>query len=132
MRQHLVGVARQGEQQPVFRRGQAHLGAVKRHPAGGAVDEQAALIEDEGSGVAAASGMALRHADARDQLRGGERLGQVIVGPQFERGDLVALAVARRQDHDRRRAPVANAADDVHAVHVGQAQIEQDHVRAPA
>ena len=39
--------------------------------------------------------------DPRQQLAGGERLGDVVVGAGLERGDLVLLLGARRQQHDR-------------------------------
>ena len=46
--------------------------------------------------------------DPREQLGEGERLGDVVVGAEPERGDLVELAVARRQ-HDHRHEVVGRA-----------------------
>ena len=72
--------------------------------------------------------VAQRHAHAREQLAGAERLRQVVVGPGVERLDLVRLLPARGDDHDRHGAPVADAAHDLDAVEVGQAEVEQHEV----
>jgi hypothetical protein len=45
-----------------------------------------------------------QRADARHQLCGRERLGQVVVGPGVEPGDLVGVERARRQHDDRQGA----------------------------
>ena len=45
--------------------------------------------------------VAQRGADARHQFGDAEGLVDIVVGPEVERRDLLVLAVARRQDHDR-------------------------------
>src|SRR5580698_3375701 len=50
------------------------------------------------------------------------------IGAAIERGDLFRLAVARRQDEDRRGGEFARLGEHVLAVHIGQAEIEHDHV----
>ena len=52
----------------------------------------------------AAGAMAQRRAQARQKLPDGERLLDIVIGAKVERGDLLGLAVARRQDDDRRRS----------------------------
>ena len=47
----------------------------------------------------------------------------------IERGNLVLLAVAHGQDHDGHAAPFAETLEHFHAVEIGQAEIEQHHVR---
>ena len=73
--------------------------------------------------------MALRHAQPCEQFADAERLGQVVVGAQIQRGDLVAFAAACRQHQDRLRIPLAQAADDVEAGNIRQAEIDDDDIR---
>ena len=68
--------------------------------------------------------------DPGAQLGQAERLGDVVVGAGLERRDLVVLGVPGGQDEDRRRGVASNAADQDGAIGIGQAQVEQDHVRA--
>ncbi len=72
-----------------------------------------------------------RDPDASVQLIDAERLGDVVVGAAFERLDLLALVVATGQDQDGGRRLSPDSADDLDAVHVGQAEIEQDDVGTP-
>ena len=113
-------------EQPVLDRRQLHLGAADGDVAAHEIDLELADLEGGGILVRGAGGVAQRHAHARQQLAGAERLGHVVVGAGVERGDLVALLAARRQHDDRHRAPLAQPPDDLQAVHVGQAEVE-DH-----
>ena len=65
--------------------------------------------------------------DAREQLGERERLGDVVVGAEPQRGDLVELALARRQ-HDHRHEVVGRAQRGEHleAVLLRQVDVEQD------
>ena len=67
-------------------------------------------------------------ADAREELLDVERLGHVVVGAGVERGDLVGLAVARGQHHDRNVAERAHPAQHLDAVDVGEPEVEQHDV----
>jgi hypothetical protein len=58
-------------------------------------------------------------ADAGEELIDAERFGDVVVGAGIEGGDLVATAGAAGEHDDGCRAPAAEAANDVDAVHVG-------------
>ena len=62
------------------------------------------------------------------QLVHPERLRDVVVGAGVEGGDLVALALAHREDDDRNDGPAAQAADHLDAVDSGQAEVEDDEV----
>ena len=72
--------------------------------------------------------MTFGDAQAREQLADAERLGQVIVGAEIERRDLVGLLVARGQHDDRPREPFAQALDHFEPGDVGQAEIDDDDV----
>ena len=69
-------------------------------------------------------------ADAGEQLREVERLGQVVVGAGIEaQHDVDLLGPGGEHDHGRLGVPFAQPAADLDAVHVGQAQVEQHEVR---
>ena len=93
-----------------------HLG--RRLEAVGADREHRVVAELELAQLGAQAGQ--QHAQA-------ERLGDVVVGPAVEAQDRVGVAAVRGQhDHRRLHALLAQQAADVAAVHVGQADIEQD------
>jgi hypothetical protein len=58
-----------------------------------------------------------------------DRLDDVVVGTRFQSGDLVEHVNARRQDQHGYARKTANAAADLHAVHVRQHQIENHQCR---
>ena len=64
-----------------------------------------------------------------DQLAGGERLGHVVVGAQFQADDLVDLAVLGGQHDHRHVRPLAQRPADLAARQPGQHQVEQHQVR---
>ena len=70
-----------------------------------------------------------QRADAGEQLAGGERLGEVVVGALVQRRDLVGLVGAHRQDQDRRGHPRAQLAADLDAGAVGEHEVEHHEVR---
>ena len=67
-------------------------------------------------------------ADARQQLACGEGLGQVVVRAEIEHRHLFLVLIARGDDDHRHFRPRPQAADDLRAVEVGQAQIQQHQV----
>ena len=69
-------------------------------------------------------------ADPRLELGHPERLGQVVIGTGLEGQDLVHLAIPGGQDEDRGGPAARTLLDHDQAVPVGQAQVEQDQVRA--
>ena len=69
--------------------------------------------------------------DPGDQLARAERLGQVVVGAQFQAEDAVDLVVAGgEEDHRRPVAGLAQPAADLQAVIAGQADVEHAGDRA--
>ena len=71
-----------------------------------------------------------RGGDPRQELLDAEGLGHVVVRPQVERGDLVAVAAAGRDhDHPDRRA-FADLAAELEAVDLGEHEVEENDVRA--
>ena len=73
--------------------------------------------------------MALSHAQPRQQLARTEGLGHVIIRTVVERGDLILLAVAHGEHDHGHMAPLAQALEHSDSFHVGQAQVENDHIR---
>ena len=69
-------------------------------------------------------------ADARRELVGVERLGDVVVGAEVEALGLVRGGPLGRQQDDRDRAALAELAHDLDAVEVGHDDVQQDDVRA--
>ena len=65
----------------------------------------------------------------RLQHREAERLGDKVVGPGLQPGEMVFLGVAGREHEDRHADPLApHLADHVLAVDVGQAHVEDHEV----
>ena len=80
------------------------------------------IIAGDGAGVADGG------ADPGQQFVRAEGLGEVVVGAGVEGLDLIALVAAGGDDKDGDLGPLADAAEDGHAVHVGQAEVEDDEV----
>ena len=69
-------------------------------------------------------------AQARDELGERERLRQVVVAARGEAGQPVGEGVAcRQEDHRRADSLRAKRLDDVAAVRVGQADVDDERVR---
>ncbi len=68
--------------------------------------------------------------DPGHQLARGERLGDVVVGAEFEPDDLVDLAVAGGDDDDRHLRALPQRAAHLGAGQPGQHQVEQHEVGA--
>ncbi len=67
--------------------------------------------------------------DARHQLAQVERLGHIVVGPDFQADHLVDRIAAARDDHQPAAPVLAQLARDREAVLARQAEIEQDQGR---
>src|ERR1700757_2408367 len=69
--------------------------------------------------------VSLQDPDPRQKFLDAEGLGDVVVGTEVERGDLRALVGTARQDDDRDIGlGVADAADHLQAVDIGQSKVE--------
>src|SRR5437763_2798336 len=68
----------------------------------------------------------------RSQFLGIKRLGEIVVGACIEAGDLVAPAIARRQDQHRHgpagRAPFLQHSD---AIHLGRSEEHTSELQSP-
>jgi hypothetical protein len=64
--------------------------------------------------------------DARHQLARGKRLGDVVIGADFQADDAVDLVAARGQENHRHVRELAQLAAYFEAVHVGQADVEHN------
>ena len=73
---------------------------------------------------------AQRGADARQQFRRAERLGDVIVGAGVERGHFILLGIAHRQHDDRDLGAGADGAARLQAAHPRHVHVEQNQVEA--
>jgi len=67
---------------------------------------------------------------SREQFRGAEWFGDVLVGPRFERGLSLRLARASGQHDDRQVRPGAYAAYQLNSIPIGQPQIDDGEVRS--
>ncbi len=75
-------------------------------------------------------GAAEEDAEAGEEFAAAERLGQVVIGAGVEGGDFLRFAVAHGENEHGKLAPLAEAAEDLEAGHVGEAEIEDDGVGA--
>ena len=93
------------------------------------VDGERPVPEHLGGRAAARPLAAAEHgADPGEQLGEPERLDQVVVGALVKREHAVGLLAARGHHDDRGVGIRAEPAAHVHAVHVGQPEVEQNHV----
>ena len=113
--------------------GQLDLLAFHEHLAAVVVDAQALGAELAVGGRTAQRGTVAvqpqRRAHPGQQLAGAEGLCDVIVGPQIQRFDLVHLVGAGRQHDDGGHVLLPHGADQLQAVPVRQAQVQNDQVR---
>ena len=68
------------------------------------------------------------HPQTGQQLVHTERLGEVIVRPCIQGFHLVPVLAAGRNHQDGHLAPSPDLADDLHPIHIGQAQVQQQHI----
>ena len=122
----LAGAAGQREQQLELLAGQLDRTAVDGHLVAAGVDDEPA--DGDHRVLVGASHPPQHGPDARVELRGGERLDHVVVGAEVEHAHHLGLVVARGGDDHRHVADGAQHRQDVGAVDVGQAEIEQHDV----
>ena len=92
------------------------------------VDGEVAGAEDGLGAGGGAGGVAEGDADAGDELVHAEGLGEVVIGAEGEGLDLGGFGVSGGEDNDGGGANLADAADDLDAVEVGEAKVEEDDV----
>ena len=124
-----AGVAKEDREQVVFFRRQ-----LDRRPVAG--DETLVEVHDDAvdldplNGLGRMRRVSQRGPEPRGQFADAERLLDIIVGAEIERLDLLRLAIARGEHDHRRRRELADVAQDVLAVAIGQAEVEDDRDRA--
>lgn len=127
-REHPSGsLGERTEQHELVGRERQHR-AVERRAHGLGIDAQASHAHRLLRGTRTSAGAPRVRADPREELAGGERLRDVVVGAALQAHDTVRL-LATGGDHDDGRVdPRAQLAAHGEAVHAGQHQIEEDHV----
>src|SRR5207247_1299696 len=126
----LARVPNERRQELVLDRRQAHLPVAHEHlPTQEIQPELPDLERRVVALVRGARGVAERDPDPCEELARAEGLADVVVGAHVEGRHLVALLTARGQDDDRDVSPLAQPADHVDAVDVGQPEIDDDDVR---
>src|SRR3954464_7379559 len=125
-RHHAAGMVHEIREQTIFVRGELDRVAVDADAAGAGVEAHAAAIE---LALGVAGRTTQQGADAREDLLEMERLRDIVVGAGVEALDLVAPAIACGQDENR-HGPAGPTPGLEHrdAVHLGQADIEDDRV----
>ena len=133
MGEDLPGVFGQQTQQLVFDGGQMDFLLPPIGAAAGVVNFQRAVLVDAGLLVGFLGVIAdPPQGDPKpgQQLLHGEGLGEIVIGAGVQGGDLVAVLAAGGDDNDGQIAPGADFLNEGDAVHIGQAQVQQDHVGA--
>jgi len=134
-RDHALGVIAQGDQQVELGAGHLDRGPGRRQQfAARQVDRP--TLEAEFAflavGRTALDRMAAQHrADPGDQLARAERLGEIIVGAEFEPDDAVGLAALGRDEDDRHVAGAAKLAAQIDAAGPRQHDVEQHEIDRP-
>ena len=129
--EHAPHVSREEAEQAVLDGREMQLVPCESHHARGIVDHQVAVLEGRLSGLVRrghVGEVAFGGAQACQQLAHREGLGEVVVGAGIERPDLVGVPRACRHHDDGDARPRPDLADDVDPIHVGEAEVEQDHV----
>src|SRR5215472_1279419 len=114
------------EQLPLRRRDAYRLATTERDALAGEVDHEVADVDDRL--IRRGAYPPGRCAQPGEQLVHAERFRDVVVRAGVEGVDLLRLLAARRQHDDRRCRPAADTSDDIGAVHVGQAEVDDDDV----
>src|SRR5215469_8014570 len=75
-------------------------------------------------------GMTQRHADACQDFVDSKRFGDIVVGPQVKRADLVVLSIFYGEHDDREIGLGSYLFTHLQSTHARQSQVEQDEVGA--
>src|SRR5439155_1222159 len=121
-----AGVADQHLQHVPLGRGEPDVAAVAGQAPGGQVDGERVGVHHRLLRYRYPA--AQRRPYPRQQLVHPERLGHVVVRPGVERAYLRLLQVPCGQDDHRYRRPAPDALHHLDAVHVGQAEIDDDEI----
>lgn len=119
----------QAEQHVELGGGEFDQGAIAEYLAGGAADQHVREAHLVGGGAEAR--LAAEHGlDAGQQLGQPEGLGHVVLGAELEAHDLVHLGAAGAEHHHGgEMARLAQVAEDLEAVELGEHHVEDDQVK---
>src|SRR5438445_7624784 len=127
--QHLAGMLHQDAQDVVFLRREFYLLALDLDDALDQIDAEVAALENRLFALLLEL-VPQRDADARHQFVHAERLGDIVVGAEFQSLDDAGLVGAAGEDDDGNVEPVVTPfAQELMTAHAGQAEIEQHQVR---
>ena len=126
--EHFPGVLDQDAQDVVFRGCEGGRLPVNRHCVTGQVHGEMFGVKNRR--ILGIGNPPENHAQASHQLSDSERLGQIIVGTGIQGGNLIFFPVPHRYHNDRDLGPFAQAAGDLHAIQVGQPEIQDDQIRS--
>ena len=126
MGHHLPGILDEDTQKRVLRGGEFDFGPSELHLPRGE-------IHAKGSGrknrlARFRERAPLRGPHPGQQLRGVERLRHIVVRASVESRDLFLRVIANRENQHRDVGPFAQTAQHLDALHVGQAEVEQNHI----
>ena len=102
---------------------------VKRNKPFSKIDHQTAAGIYGIRAAALVAAVAQGRPDAGHQLRCAERLGDVIIGAPVQSRHLFIFLGPGRDDDNGRSGKTADAADNIHSVHIRKPQIQKDDVR---
>ena len=131
MGQHFAAVASQDAQQLIFDGRQMQLLFREESAACRIVDPKRA-VDKYGRFLAVALHLVQppdRNAKPGQQFIHGKGLDQIIVRSGVQRFDLVAVIAAGADDNNGQIGPGTDFSDHLHAIQIGQAQIQQHNVR---
>src|SRR5918997_2823205 len=131
-REHPPGARGERHQKLELGVGEVHLLAAHGYPAAGEVDAQPVVVELVGA-LARGDGRPAHYGShAGDELAHGERLGDVVVGPELEPDDPVYLVVLGGEHDDGHVALRPDAPAHLGAVELGEHDVQDDEVRLVA
>ena len=132
--QHTSGIFAQQRHDAVFTLGELRIHPVHIDAVLVIVDGQAAGVKLARAGNLSVLAHGLRmpqgHADARQQLGGAEGLGDVVIRTQIDSLHLVRFMGSGRKHNHGRGSPLAHGAEQGVAIHIRQAQVQKDQIRA--
>src|SRR3712207_222836 len=131
-REHPAGARGEGHEELELGVGQVDLLAAHGDPAAGEVDPQAVVVELVGALARRDRRPAHDRPYARYQFSYGERLGDVVVGPELKPHYPVYLVVFRSEHDDAHVALRPDPPTDLSAVQLGEHDVQDDEVRLVA
>ena len=128
--QHPAHVTQQHLEQLELLEGDLHLLAPDGHHVPVHIHPDRPRLHDRATGLVGLTAAAQHRAHPGDQFPGRERLGDVVIGAEFQADDLVDLAVLGGQHDHRNVGPLAQRPADLAARQTGKHQVQQHEIGA--